>query len=167
MQVAFWRFDDQGRVLKYHAWIPNLQAWIKTSVGHDIGNLGIQTVAKVALCPLIHKTCKGHNKQYHNDLDCIARLQLKTFGSFDEAWGDNIACRAVHLILARIRPEVHCPHVGLHGGSPPNNYKCVNIDYSKEYFDDGALFGAPEGDVFTCGGPLLSGYGIGKAREGV
>lgn len=39
----------------------------------------------------------------------------------------------------------------------PNNYKCVNIDYRRDYFDDGSLFEAPEGDVFTCGGPLLAG----------
>jgi hypothetical protein len=115
---------------------------------------------------VIQKQCTGPNKQYANELDCVARLQLKPFGSFDEAWGDNIACRAIHLILTGVRPEVHCPHVGPHGGSPPDSYKCVNIDYSKDYFDDSTLFGAPEGDVFTCGGPLLFGKDIDDARVG-
>jgi hypothetical protein len=151
LQVAFWRFDDQGQVLKYHAWIPNLQAWIGAVIGYDPGTIAVQTVAKVSLCPPIQQQCTGSNKQYRDELDRIARLQLKPFGNFDEAWGDNIACRT------RVRPDVHCLHVGPRGGSPPDNYKCVNIDYSKDYFDDGALFGAPEGDVFTCGGRLLSG----------
>jgi hypothetical protein len=43
---------------------------------------------------------------------------------------------------------VHCPHVGPVGGSPPNNYKCVNINYTVDYFNDMELFGAA--DVFNC-----------------
>lgn len=126
-------------------------------MGYDLNNFVVQTIARVSLCPAIQDNCKGKNQQYFNEVDCVARLKLKPFGNFDEAWGDNIACRAIHSILTKVRPEVHCPHVGLHGGSPPDNYKCVNIDYSKDYFDDDVLFRAPEGDVFTCGGPLLSG----------
>ena len=155
--MAFWRFDDEGLVLKYHAWIPNLQAWTAAATGVNLGNFAIQKATTAAICPLIQKQCTGKDKQYSNVLECATRLELKPFGSFDEAWGDNIACRTIHLILTRIRPDVHCPHVGPHGGAPPNNYKCVDIDYSKEYFDDAALFGSTEGNVFTCGGPLLSG----------
>jgi hypothetical protein len=70
-------------------------------------------------------------------------------------WGDNVVCREIHLILTHVRPEIHCPHVGPEGGNKVGGYKCVNIDYSREYFDDAELFGAPEGDVFTCNGPLL------------
>ncbi|KXS94387.1 hypothetical protein AC578_6589 [Pseudocercospora eumusae] len=154
-QVAFWRFDDQGRVLKYHAWIPNLEKWTHVAIGQDFTNLLTQKVTSAVLCPTIQKMCSGNNKQYANTLDCIAKLERKPFGSFDEAWGDNIACRIIHLILTKVRPEVHCPHVGPVGGSPPDNYKCVDIDYSIEYFNDAELFGAPEGDVFSCGGPLL------------
>lgn len=164
LQIAFWRFDDQGQVLKYHAWIPNLQAWVQAVMGIDPRIFSIPAVATI--CPQIRKQCKGPNRQYPNDITCNLDLQLKPFGSFDEAWGDNIACRTIHLILTRIRPDIHCPHVGPNGGSPPDNYKCVDIDYSKDYFDDTALFGGPEGDVFTCGGPLLFGEGIGSARDG-
>lgn len=67
-------------------------------------------------------------------------------------WGDNVVCRQIHLLLTNVRPEVHCPHVGPTGGG-----KCVDIEYSREYFDDAQLFGAPEGEVFTCDGPLLGG----------
>lgn len=48
-----------------------------------------------------------------------------------------------------VRPDVHCPHVGPTGGG-----KCVDIDYSTDYFDDERLFKAPLGSVFTCSGPL-------------
>jgi hypothetical protein len=86
-------------------------------------------------------------------------------------WGDNIVCRAVHILLTFIRPEVrftaikflldriiyplvrqlilphqvHCPHVGPTGGM-----KCVDADYTESYFDDPPLFGAPEGKTFKC-----------------
>lgn len=69
-------------------------------------------------------------------------------GNFDEAWGDNVVCRSIHLMLTVVRPEVHCPHVGPVGGSPPDNYKCVDIDYSLDYFDDQQLFGSDH--RFVC-----------------
>jgi hypothetical protein len=67
-----------------------------------------------------------------------------------------LSTKPVHLILTQVRPDIHCPHVGPKGGSPPDNYKCVDIDYSDDYFDDAELFGEPLGNVFTCDGPLLS-----------
>lgn len=46
--------------------------------------------------------------------------------------------------------KVHCPHVGPKGGSAPDNYKCVNIDYVQAYFTgDRALFGDVL-DAFSC-----------------
>ncbi|KAJ7209274.1 hypothetical protein GGX14DRAFT_566458 [Mycena pura] len=61
----------------------------------------------------------------------------------DEAWGDNVCCRFIHLILAAIRPEVHCQHVGPTGGG-----KCIDIPYNQVYFDD-ELFGSRDG-TFDC-----------------
>lgn len=139
-----------GAVLRYEAWIPNLQAWNMAALGLDFGDSTTDKAAASKLCPVIQQRCQGANQQYANAKDCVAVLEGKPFGNFDEAWGDNVVCRIIHLILTKIRPEVHCPHVGPVGGSPPDNYKCVNIDYSKEYFDDAQLFGAPEGDVFPC-----------------
>ncbi|CAK1361839.1 hypothetical protein CB0940_02835 [Cercospora beticola] len=159
-QVAFWRFDDDGKVLKYHAWIPNLEAWTNAANGIDFGNPLVQNGTTQQLCAGIQQTCTGENQQYTSTEDCIAQLSAKPFGSFDEAWGDNVVCRVIHVILTKVRPQVHCPHVGPLGGSPPDNWKCVNIDYSEEYFDDDVLFGAPEGSVFTCGGPLLTDGGL-------
>ncbi|KAF2216223.1 hypothetical protein CERZMDRAFT_81373 [Cercospora zeae-maydis SCOH1-5] len=160
-QVAFWRFDNEGKVLKYHAWIPNLQAWTNAASGVDFDSPLLQNVTvSQLLCPNIQKMCTGANQQYSSTADCVKQLSGKPFGSFDEAWGDNVVCRMIHVLLTKVRPEVHCPHVGPLGGSPPDNWKCVDIDYSAEYFDDDVLFGAPEGDVFTCGGPLLTDGGL-------
>jgi hypothetical protein len=93
-------------------------------------------------------------------VDCITELSLKPFGTFDEAWGDNVVRRLIHIVLAQIRPDVsrtlflfglpintmqvHCMHVGPTGGG-----KCVNIDYNAEYIDgDAALFGG--NNAFVC-----------------
>lgn len=145
--------------MKYAAWIPNLEAWISTSTGANFDGIEgwiIGRGAAAALCPVIQKRCTGANAQYPSGAlgasECELEMLKKPFGSFDEAWGDNVVCRAIHLILTQVRPEVHCPHVGPRGGSPPDNFKCVDIDYSEEYFDDAQLFGVPEGDVFTCDG---------------
>ncbi|KAK4541393.1 hypothetical protein LTR36_007994 [Oleoguttula mirabilis] len=150
-QVAFWRFDDEGQVLRYQAWIPNLQTWLKIAQGIDYDGIqGRVNECKTteALCPQIQERCTGSNQQYNSTASCIAELESKPFGNYDEAWGDNIVCRTIHLLLTLVRPDVHCPHVGPKGGSPPNNYKCVDIDYSVEYFDDAALF--VSSDEFTC-----------------
>ncbi|KAL0571009.1 hypothetical protein V5O48_010956 [Marasmius crinis-equi] len=150
-QVAFWRFDDDGLVLKYDAWIPTLQNWISTATGIDYNSPLVQTGAvATTICPTIQKNCQGEYQQYSNVVDCIAQLTLKPFGTFDEVWDDNVVCRIIHLLLTPIRPNVHCPHVGPNGGNGPDNYKCVNIDYVQGYFlDDAKLFGSTF-DTFSC-----------------
>ncbi|PPJ50226.1 hypothetical protein CBER1_07179 [Cercospora berteroae] len=148
-QVAFWQFDAYGQVERYHAWITNLEAWIKAGTGVDFSALLYQKFVPVVLCPGIQQRCTGQYQQYLDVTTCILELELKPFGSFDEVWGDNVACRLIHLILTQVRPDIHCPHVGPTGGG-----KCVDINYSVDYFSDLELFGLPEGNVFTCGGPL-------------
>ncbi|KAK3051286.1 hypothetical protein LTR09_007682 [Extremus antarcticus] len=147
-QIAFWKFDSSGAVLRY-------AAWIAATTGIEFSNVVVDHAAPAALCPVIQQRCTGGNRQYFDTLTCNTALQLKPFGSSDEAWGDDIVCRAIHLVLTQVGPEVHCPHVGPKGGEAPDNYECVDIDYSEEYFDDAALFAPPLGAVFTCGGPLL------------
>ncbi|KAL1304697.1 hypothetical protein AAFC00_003648 [Neodothiora populina] len=151
-QVAFWNFDEDGLVLKYDAWIPNLQAYTRVGTGVDFSNVTVQQGAATGLCPVIQQRCTESNQQYSDVATCIEELDAKPFGNFDEAWGDNLACRTIHLILTQVRPEVHCPHVGPNGGNGPDNYKCVDIDYSVLYFNDPQLFGQPEGQPFTCHG---------------
>ncbi|TGO29942.1 hypothetical protein BPAE_0009g00380 [Botrytis paeoniae] len=136
-EIAFWRFDDKGAVLYYDAQIPNLSLWSAKFTGADISNIAVQTLDIVTnLCPQIQTRCTGANQGNPNaiaksDVECIATLLAKPFGTFDETWGDNI---------------VHCPHVGPTGGM-----KCVDDDYNQGYLaDDLALFGS--NDAFRCPG---------------
>jgi hypothetical protein len=77
--------------------------------------------------------------------DCVTTLSAKKFGDYDEVWADSVVCRTVHIILALVRPDVHCEHVGPTGGM-----KCVDWPYNKGYFDDQELFGQPAGRTFIC-----------------
>ncbi|PQE19434.1 hypothetical protein CJF30_00009834 [Rutstroemia sp. NJR-2017a BBW] len=144
-QIATWRFDDEGAVLYYDAWIGNLALWTAELLGQDLSSPIIQTAALATnLCPQIQARCTGANQVYHDTLTCTAKLELKPFGTFDEVWGDNVVCRLVHVVLTQIRPEIHCPHVGPTGGG-----KCVDVKYDDVYLiDDVALFGS--NDAFRC-----------------
>lgn len=59
-----------------------------------------------SVCGLQSLTCVGANAVYASIPDCIAALSAKPFGQMDEAWGDNVCCRSIHVLLTRIRPEV-------------------------------------------------------------
>ncbi|TEY87357.1 hypothetical protein BOTCAL_0003g00370 [Botryotinia calthae] len=146
-EIAFWRFDENGAVLYYDAHIPNLSLWFAKYTGTGISNVAVQTLDIVTnLCPQIQARCTGANQVYFSDVECIATLLAKPFGTFDEPWGDNIVCRLVHVILTQVKPEVHCPHVGPTGGM-----KCVDTYYNQGYLaDDLALFGS--NDAFRCPG---------------
>jgi hypothetical protein len=72
-------------------------------------------------------------------------MSSKPFGDYDEVWADSVVCRIIHVILARVRPDVHCMHVRPTGGG-----KCVDEPYNQGYFDDEALFGQPRGQTFIC-----------------
>ncbi|KAL1627483.1 hypothetical protein SLS54_002408 [Diplodia seriata] len=108
--VAFWNFDDDGQVLRYDAWLPNLQRWNSILLGADFDDPPTQDAFRQTLCPAVQQRCSGPNRQYDSEEDCVADLAAKPFGNYDEAWGDNIACRTIHVILAQVRPEVSSLH---------------------------------------------------------
>ncbi|KAK6597175.1 hypothetical protein H4I95_09446 [Botrytis cinerea] len=121
-EIAFWRFDENGAVLYYDAQISNLSLWFAKFTGADISNGAVQALDIVTnLCPQIQARCTGANqsgeesevavekmlmKTPKSDVECIATLLAKPFGTFDETWGDNIVCRLVHVVLTQVRPEV-------------------------------------------------------------
>ncbi|KAJ7061662.1 hypothetical protein C8F01DRAFT_1210252 [Mycena amicta] len=152
-QVAFWRFDNHGAVLKYDAWIPNLDPVVSLMHGSgDVVDPGTgmftppgEAATIASICGLQTQTCVGTNQVYNGMQDCVEQLGKKPFGRYDEAWGDNVVCRSVHVLLTRIRPEVHCMHVGPTGGG-----KCINVHYNDAYFDDKALFGGNGQSTFSC-----------------
>ncbi|KAL2352482.1 hypothetical protein BJ546DRAFT_1064216 [Cryomyces antarcticus] len=144
-QIAFWRFDSTGAVQYYDAWIPSLNLFTAKITNATILTPAYEAAAIQSLCGATQALCTGGNTQYASIGDCVATLSARAFGEYDEIWGDNVVCRTIHVLLARIRPDVHCPHVGPTGGG-----KCVDADYNDVYFDDQALFGQPEGETFVC-----------------
>ncbi|KAJ7190395.1 hypothetical protein GGX14DRAFT_605759 [Mycena pura] len=144
-QIAFWHFDHTGAVLKYDAWIPNLDPFTSLLFGvPDFLSPAMENTTLQAVCAGQAQRCVGPNQVYADADACVATLSARPFGRMDEAWGDNVCCRFIHLILAAIRPEVHCPHVGPTGGG-----KCIDIPYNQAYFDDKQLFGSRDG-TFDC-----------------
>ncbi|KAJ7932816.1 hypothetical protein B0H13DRAFT_2227550 [Mycena leptocephala] len=144
-EIAFWRFDDEGAVLKYDAWIPDLDLYLNVSHGFDVYTPAAMNNTIQGICQLQAQTCVGNNAVYNGVSDCTQTLAAKPFGRSDETWGDNVVCRMIHVVLTKIRPEVHCPHVGPTGGG-----KCVDVAYNDVYFNDEFLFDAPLGRPFTC-----------------
>jgi hypothetical protein len=105
--VAFWKFDDCGAVVKYDAWIPNLQSWVlNTTGGVSTTNANYQMQTIQQICLVSQTRCTGANQQWASFGECVAGLQQKPYGNYDEAWGDNIVCRSIHLLLTQIRPDV-------------------------------------------------------------
>ncbi|KAK4140465.1 uncharacterized protein C8A04DRAFT_32049 [Dichotomopilus funicola] len=144
-QVAFWKFDHKGAVLKYDAWIPNLNSWVKSTTGLNADNAQFRAASIEQICGATQLRCQGNNTQWNSTEECVATLSQKDYGSYDEAWGDNIVCRSIHVVLTQVRPDDHCPHVGPTGGG-----KCVNIDYPTNYFSDKQLYQQPTGHTFMC-----------------
>ncbi|KAK4163294.1 hypothetical protein QBC43DRAFT_66533 [Cladorrhinum sp. PSN259] len=144
-QVAFWKFDEEGAVLKYDAWIPNLNSWLEATTGAHISDRNFQMYSIQEICAATQMRCTGGNTQWNSIGECVAVLSKKKYGSYDEAWGDNIVCRTIHLVLTQVRPDVHCPHVGPTGGG-----KCVDVPYPENYFSDEVLYGEPTGETFKC-----------------
>ncbi|KAK0614685.1 hypothetical protein B0T14DRAFT_540036 [Immersiella caudata] len=142
-QVAFWRFDDKGEVLKYDAWIPNLNKWVESTEAAAITNPQFQAQSIQVICAVTQMRCTGANTQWSSIGECVAGLSQKPYGNYDAAWGDNVVCRSIHLVLTQVRPDIHCAHVGPSGGG-----KCVGT--GGDWFADEALYKDPLGETFTC-----------------
>lgn len=101
-QVAFWKFDHAGAVLEYEAWIPSIRLY--TNNTSPVQPTNAQFIQ--GLCGVAQNLCTGPNTQYSSVENCIAVLSNKPFGDNDNLWADNVSCRNIHLLLARIRPAV-------------------------------------------------------------
>ncbi|CZT08590.1 uncharacterized protein RAG0_13595 [Rhynchosporium agropyri] len=84
-QVAFWRFDKHGAVIAFDAWIPNLNIWNFLTRGEaDITNHFVQQAFIERICPAIQGLCTGAIQQYTDVPACIASMNSKPFGNYDE-----------------------------------------------------------------------------------
>lgn len=162
-QVAFWKFDKQGAVLKYDAWIPNLNEFTAGTLPAPVSDVQYQAQSIQQICAVTQQRCQGPNQQWKNVEECVSTLSQRPYGTYDAAWGDNVVCRSIHVILTQVRPDVsfppsapkecakltldqvHCAHVGPTGGE-----KCVDGDFTQRYFDDESLYGEPTGQTFMC-----------------
>ena len=66
--------------------------------------VGEATIAQV--CGLTQTRCTGNNTQYASLEDCVQTLSQKRLGDYNEAFGDTVTCRTIHLVLVQIRPKV-------------------------------------------------------------
>lgn len=109
-QVAFWEFDKHGAVIKYDAWIPSVRLYSAISSGQGntvaLPSLEAQATAIKQLCTTAQSLCTGNNTQYATNDDCVKTLAAKPFGDGDNIWADSVNCRQIHILLARIRPDV-------------------------------------------------------------
>lgn len=71
------------------------------------------------LCQGIQQICRPNtpDEQYTNITDCINFLSTNVpFGTPDRADQGNVICRAIHLRLTPLLPNIHCPNLGKTGG---------------------------------------------------
>eukprot|EP00198_Chlamydomonas_reinhardtii_P012913 XP_001702250.1 predicted protein [Chlamydomonas reinhardtii] len=80
------------------------------------------------VCGGVQYLCTGANQQFANYTACATFMQsipLGTSASLDQS---NVLCRRLHLNLAAIDPNLHCPHVGPSGGG-----KCTNKGVESQF----------------------------------
>ncbi|RVD85083.1 uncharacterized protein DFL_003414 [Arthrobotrys flagrans] len=106
------------------------QPQVGLSVGAVLSALGLNLLLDL---PLVNQL--GLGTLNLGELTCFAKLSVKKFGTFDKLWADTVTCRIVHLMLAEVDPDDHCPHVGPSGGG-----KCVEYPYYDRLYNDGPLF---------------------------
>jgi hypothetical protein len=121
-QTGFYEFDENHRVRQFDVSILNLGAAVDTPEAQR--PFAIQTVCNTVM--VSPGVCVGYG-EYTDYNDCVDFLNAIPFGSRNRANSNTTACRIIHTILAAVRPEVHCPHVGKGGGG-----KCQDFPY--EYF---------------------------------
>ena len=105
-QTAFWKFDDEGAVIKYDAWISSLDDWVELVDGAPASDKNYQMQMIQQVCGTAMMTCTGPNAQWGSVEECIGDLSQRPYGSYSDAWGDNVVCRTIHLVLTQSRAEV-------------------------------------------------------------
>ena len=100
--------------MNYDAWLPNLSPYTKLLYGIT-PSAATEATSIQELCTSVQQLCNGANTQYSSVGDCIASLSSKPYGTWDEVWGDNVVCRSIHAILARLRPDVSILRISLAG----------------------------------------------------
>ena len=160
---TFITWNSAGQITQYDAtfrWFGFLLDTVITVAGGRINATSFEqarafvgsTLAST-LCQTHTTFCTGANQQYASAAECFAFLtQSIPFGQAYALGRNTLLCRSVHEQMARIRPQVHCPHIGPTGGG-----MCVDdVTYSQKvlqnYFPNGSFIPEIDGGRGYRGG---------------
>jgi len=110
-------FNPQNKITRYDLYVEN--------AGQAFPSLDPET-AIPGICQLALALCQGPNQIFDNFTDCTEFLQSIPVGSGYNFMTNSVLCRSVHVLLAQLRPDLHCPHVSKSGG-----YTCVDFSYQQ------------------------------------
>ncbi|KAK9472044.1 uncharacterized protein V1510DRAFT_418474 [Dipodascopsis tothii] len=130
MQLDFWfRWDSEGRVSEYDAAFRRggriydivsdvVSARLSGSnVATPEGTLAWKKLIAGSICGQATLYCTGDNLQYESMEACEAYLVDNVrMGEVYEGGMNTLWCRSVHQNMLKMRPDVHCAHVGPSGG---------------------------------------------------
>ncbi|KAJ3193275.1 hypothetical protein HK101_005107 [Irineochytrium annulatum] len=128
---GFWRLTDNYEVAGYDVEVQNSGQFF-TAVSLNIPTWLDHGALAALVCISQNVACQGENQQYgaKGQPQCLAELTSTIpLGDFNQILANSVTCRSIHVNLAFLRPQHHCPHVGPTGG-----LKCVDNPYDA-YFD--------------------------------
>ncbi|CAF0851463.1 unnamed protein product [Didymodactylos carnosus] len=121
----FLAFDRDYKLYDYEAQVRNNGLTFNDPPQTNVPLIG-------ELCQAVQQICEGSNQQYSSLEDCINFMTNQIpFGTFDQGDQNSVVCRTIHIKLASISPDIHCPHVGKTGGGA-----CTNKTSQSYYQDD-------------------------------
>mmetsp|Transcript_39091 Transcript_39091/g.44575 ORF Transcript_39091/g.44575 Transcript_39091/m.44575 type:complete len:980 (+) Transcript_39091:87-3026(+) len=89
-----------------------------------------QELATTYICKILEDDCGEKYFTYDSQEECVSTFstlpleEVNTFG-FHVYTGNSTGCRFIHSSLAKVNPEVHCPHVSFASEKDINgNFKC-------------------------------------------
>jgi len=142
--IGYAAFDENCQICGYEANAPHVELTFPLPTSPESQNLLIYE-----LCTATCQFCLGANSQWANFGECVNALSAKPFANLADGDQDTIACRLIHIRLAAINPQVHCPHVGLSGGNACYN-KDPNVYANQNFFQCGNFQPGPPGPAFVA-----------------
>jgi hypothetical protein len=130
--MTFWKFDKNNLITEYDLELANLDGFYK-SQGIDFTDPSLVKGFIVSSICAQHDThCIGDNNQYPSPgPSCSEFLGAESmkFGTPGIGWSNTVVCRNTHALMVKLRPGVHCSHIGPNGGG-----QCIDSPYG--YFDE-------------------------------
>ncbi|ORY49816.1 hypothetical protein BCR33DRAFT_840907 [Rhizoclosmatium globosum] len=112
---GFFRLDSAYNIVGYDVQVQNTGLFY-AKVGLNTPKWLEQPVLAGLVCDSVAKACTGVDQQYNaqGKPDCFNFLSsVVPFGDNNQVQGDSLACRSIHVNLAFLRPDIHCPMLDL------------------------------------------------------